>query len=90
MTENRATLPRISALPWITQKHSAEMATSRVEGVKAVAEELDVRLPFSVKRNDEDFARAVVDRLGWVASVPHKTIKLKVETGWVNLSVQGR
>ena len=70
------------------QKHAAEMATSRVKGVKGVAEELDVRLPFSVKRDDEDIARAAVDRLGWEASVPHDAIKVKVEKGWVTLSGQ--
>lgn len=70
------------------EKHAAEMATSRVKGVKAVAEELEVHLPYTVKRNDEDIARAAVDRLGWEASVPHDAIKVKVEKGWVTLSGQ--
>jgi osmotically-inducible protein OsmY len=70
------------------QKHAAEIATSRVKGVKAVAEELVVQLPFSVKRNDEDIARAAIDRLGWEASVPHDAIKVTVEKGWVTLTGQ--
>lgn len=70
------------------EKHAAEMATSRVKGVKAVAEELEVHLPFAVKRNDEDIARAAVDRLGWEASVPHDAIKVRVEKGWVTLAGQ--
>lgn len=70
------------------QKHAAEKATSRVRGVKGVAEELEVRLPFAVQRSDEDIARAAIDRLGWEASVPHDTVKVKVEKGWVTLSGQ--
>ena len=70
------------------QKHAAEMATSRVRGVKGVAEELEVHLPFSVKRDDADIARAAIDRLGWEASVPNDAIKVKVEKGWVTLTGQ--
>jgi osmotically-inducible protein OsmY len=36
------------------QKHAAEKAAERVRGVKAVAQELEVRLPHFAKRNDED------------------------------------
>ena len=40
------------------QKHAAEAATARVKGVKAVVEELEVKLPFDVKRGDEEIAAA--------------------------------
>jgi osmotically-inducible protein OsmY len=70
------------------EKRAAEKATSRVKGVKAVAEELGVRLPSTVKRNDEDIARAAVDRLGWEVSVPYDSVRVKVEKGWVFLSGQ--
>ena len=46
------------------QKQTAESAARRVKGVKSVAEEIDVRLPFDVK-HDDDIARAAVDRLSW-------------------------
>lgn len=70
------------------EKRLAEKATTRVKGVKAVAEKLEVHLPFTVKRSDEDIARAAVDRLGWEASIPHDAIKVKVEKGWVTLTGQ--
>ena len=70
------------------QKHAAEQATSRVRGVKGVAEELEVRLPMAVKRSDEDIAHAAIDRLGWEASIPHDAVKVKVDNGWVTLSGQ--
>lgn len=68
------------------QKHAAEAAASRVRGVKAVAEELEVKLPFDARRGDEDIAAAAVDRLGWDVSIPRDAVRIKVEHGWVTLS----
>ena len=67
-------------------KSGAEKAASRVKGVKAVAEEIKVKLPYDVKRSDEDIAAAAVDRLGWNSSIPDGAIQVKVEKGWVTLS----
>lgn len=49
-------------------KIAAERAASRVAGVKAVANDLDVRLPTSSERTDEDIARAVINALNWSGS----------------------
>jgi osmotically-inducible protein OsmY len=68
------------------QKVAAERAAARVKGVKAVAEEIVVKLPDDVRRGDEDIAGAAIDRLAWDASVPPDAIKIKVEKGWVTLS----
>lgn len=68
------------------EKHAAEAATGRVKGVKAVAEELEVRLPFETQRSDEEIAAAVVDRLRWNVAVPRDAVKVKVESGWITLS----
>ena len=70
------------------QKHAAEIAAGRVKGVKAVAEELEVRLAFDAKRDDEDIATAAVDRLGWDVSVPRDGVEVTVENGWVTLTGQ--
>ena len=43
-------------------KHAAEMAAGRVKGVKAVAEEIEVRLPFETQRSDEAIAAAAPSR----------------------------
>lgn len=42
-----------------TEKWNAERATQRVSGVKALAIEMDVKLPGLSKRNDADIARSV-------------------------------
>ena len=67
-------------------KLGAEKATSRVRGVKAVVEEIEVKLPYDAKRSDEDIAAAAVDRLGWNSTIPNGAIHVKVEKGWVTLS----
>jgi osmotically-inducible protein OsmY len=68
------------------KKWAAERAAARVFGVKAVAEEIQVRLPGSFKRSDEDIAQAASNDLQWNVSVPYDRIKIQVEEGLVNLS----
>jgi len=67
------------------EKWAAEVAAKRVYGVKAVANELDVKLPGSSRRTDEDIAAAAVAALEASVSVPHDKIKVAVEKGWVVL-----
>src|SRR5258708_8095561 len=67
------------------QKFSAERAAMRVAGVRAVVNELEVRLPTSSERTDEDIARAAVNSLNWTISVPADRIKISVSKGWVTL-----
>ena len=65
------------------QKIAAERAASRASSVKAVANELEIRLPASSERTDEDIARAAVNALNWSISVPADRIKVKVSKGWI-------
>lgn len=72
-------------VPSYAEKYAAERAAKRVHGVRAVANEIDVKLPGSSKRTDEDIAAACVTALranGWV---PDKDIKVTVRDGWVTL-----
>jgi osmotically-inducible protein OsmY len=68
------------------QKLAAEAATRRVKDVKAVAEELEVKLPYDMRRDDTDIASASVERLAWDVSVPKNRIAVQVEKGWVTLT----
>lgn len=70
----------------LIEKLAAESAARRVRGVKAVVEEIEVRLPFEGIRTDEDIAAAVLERLAWDVSVPHDAVEVKVGSGWVTLS----
>ena len=67
------------------EKYSAERATERVYGVKAVANELDVKLAGGSKRTDEDIATACVSALKVNYSVPDEKIKSVIRNGWVTL-----
>ena len=66
-------------------KWRAERTVSQVKGVKAVVNDVKVKLPVSSQRPDPDLARAVVDALKWDILVPHDRIQVVVEDGWVTL-----
>ena len=68
-----------------TKKWAAEEAAHRVRGVKAVANDIEVRLPFSSQRTDADIAEAAVRALEWDASLPTDKIDVTVSKGWVTL-----
>lgn len=68
------------------EKSVAEKAARRVKGVKAVAEEIEVKLAFDVKRTDEEIAAAVLNRLEWDVEVPDDIVRVKVEKGWITLT----
>jgi len=72
-------------VPHFLQKTAAEEAAKRIYGVKAVANEIDVRIPSSGQRSDTEIATAAVSALRWDASVPDDAIKVTVTNGWVKL-----
>ncbi|MEX1183285.1 MAG: BON domain-containing protein [Gemmatimonadota bacterium] len=66
------------------EKRVAEKAAKRVHGVIAVANELEVRLPSELQRDDTDIAMAAASAIKWSALVP-STVSATVERGWVML-----
>ena len=72
-------------VPSFWEKWAAERAVSRLSEVKAVVNELEIKLPSSSERTNEDIARAAVDALRWLILVPKDRIKVKVSNGWVTL-----
>ncbi len=67
-------------------KAAAEGAASRVRGVKAIAEEIEVRLAQDHKRSDPEIAERAVRILAWDVEVPADRIQVKVEHGLVTLT----
>jgi osmotically-inducible protein OsmY len=67
------------------EKVEAERAALRVAGVRALASELEVRLPGSSQRSDADIARAAVHALEWYSSVPPGRVKVIVRKAWIAL-----
>jgi osmotically-inducible protein OsmY len=68
-----------------TEKVHAERAAQRVSGVKALAVEMDVKLPGSNQRTDADIARSAENVLEWTTYLP-SSVKVKAEKGWITLS----
>src|SRR5256884_5316465 len=68
-----------------SKKWAAEEAAHRVHGVKAVANEIEVRLPSSAERTDADIAAAAVRALEWDAFVSVDKLDVTVSKGWVTL-----
>jgi osmotically-inducible protein OsmY len=67
------------------EKLAAERASRRVAGVRAVAEEIEVRYPSEKKTADDQIAERALKVMAWDASVPDDAISLRVERGWVTL-----
>jgi len=72
-------------VPSYAEKYAAERAAKRVYGVRAVANELDVKIPGSTQRTDADIAAAAVNALKSHLSVPADKIKVTVSKGWLKL-----
>jgi osmotically-inducible protein OsmY len=73
-------------VPNYIEKSAAEKATQRVAGVKAVVEKIEVKVPGSFRKDDEDIAKAIIDQFRWHAQVPDELVKTSVEKGWVELT----
>ncbi len=73
-------------VPSYIEKFAAEKSTQRVSGVKAVVEKIEVKLPGSFKKGDEDIAKTIVNQFRWNVQVPHEKIKARVEDGWIELT----
>ena len=63
----------------------AEIAAKRVAGVKAVANDIEVRLPAIDQRPDPDIARDAVAALKTELPISYDRIKVVVRDGWVTL-----
>jgi len=70
-------------VPSYWEKDAAQKAAQRVYGVKAVANDLEVKLLST--RTDPEIARDVVKELESHISIPANNIKSTVRNGWVTL-----
>lgn len=69
-----------------SKKIAAEKAAKSVYGVKAIAEDIEVKYAMDKSKSDTDIAKAVIDAFKWNTLIPDEDIKIKVEDGWVYLS----
>lgn len=70
-------------VPAYADKWGAEKATKNVAGVRAVANEIDVKP--ATPRSDQEIAAAALNALKANVSVPASDIKVLVADGWITL-----
>ena len=68
------------------EKQVAERVALHVFGVKAVANDLAVRLPSAYERTDTEIAQAAVTALAWNTVVPVGRVTVVVTNGWLTLN----
>lgn len=67
------------------EKILAEKTARRVKGVRAVADELEVRYDWQPKTSDSEIAKRIADILEWDPLVPRDRISITVNEGAVKL-----
>ena len=67
------------------EKAAAERVALGVYGVKAVANDIDVRILKGIERTDSEIAAAAVNALQWNSRVPRAGIHVAVNKGWITL-----
>lgn len=68
------------------EKWYAVRAAKRVAGVKAIADDIEVKLPASQRRTDGDIATAAANQINWSSTtIPPKDISVTVRDGCLNL-----
>jgi osmotically-inducible protein OsmY len=64
----------------------AEQVVGRIKSVRAIAQEIEVRLASNKKTADDQIAKRALKIIAWDTTIPNDKIRLKVENGWVTLS----
>jgi osmotically-inducible protein OsmY len=86
VTANDGAVTLSGHVPSYFAKISAVSATERVYGVKAVADEIEVRLHNAHTRDDSDIAESVAHTLEWNTVLASQRIQAKVTDGHVTLT----
>lgn len=67
-------------------KHAAGEIVTKIRGVRALANKIDVKLPADADRCDEDIARTIAMIFEWNTMIPKHQIHVEVSQGWVTLA----
>lgn len=80
---NEGVITLTGHVPNYAQKMAAERTAARVNGVKAIAEEIEVRFASDPKTSDPEIAERILQVFRWDVMVPDDRIQVRVEHGWV-------
>lgn len=68
------------------EKIEAQKAVRRIKGVRAIADEINVRYANDKKTSDDEIAKRALDILGWYGVTLQNMIQVTVQEGWITLS----
>ena len=68
------------------EKVEAENAVRRVKGVRAIAQEIQVRYAEAKKIEDDQIAARALAIIDWSVHLPKQAIQVKVAKGWITLT----
>ena len=67
------------------EKCDAVSAAKRVAGVRAIADDIEVKLPDSIRRTDGEIAAAAANQIDWSTTIPRGAIEVTVSEGQTTL-----
>jgi osmotically-inducible protein OsmY len=67
------------------ERFAAVRSAKRVAGVRAIADDIEVKLPDSSVRSDGDIALAAAHQIDWNTTIPKGIAKVTVRRGWITL-----
>ncbi len=86
VTVDEGTVTLTGHVTTYAQKRTAETIVRRVKGVRAIAQEIEVRPVGAHRTADDEIAKQAVNALSWHASVPRDAIQIKVSDGYLTLT----
>ena len=67
------------------ERFAAVRSAKRVAGVKAIADDIEVKLPDSFRRTDGEIAAAAAHQIKWNTTIPPGVAQVTVRDGWITL-----
>jgi BON domain len=64
----------------LAEKAAAEEAVRRVRGVRALAQEIEVRSPSDKKTADDEIAKRAMDIISWDSTIPADSVQSRCST----------
>jgi osmotically-inducible protein OsmY len=68
------------------EKAAVEEAVKHVNGVRGIAQEVEVRLPGDKQSGDDQIARRALDIIAWDSTIPDGKVQVKVQNSIVTLN----
>lgn len=73
-------------VPTLYERWLAERVTSRVQGARGLANDIEVLPVAAAQRTDSAIAEAAANAVAWDAAVPARAVQVSVKEGWVTLT----